>query len=281
MLKLGPVVIPTSMVTGLLALILGVFVFWKRSREEYFQEVEVLDLVIEALGWGLIGGRLVYILVNFGDFGINVWYWVGIWAHPGLAWPGMLVGGLVAYVRFCRQKRWNVFKSLDLAVIGLAMAQMWLSLGGFFSGTGMGRVTRFVGGVRFPELFEKRHPVSLYGAGVWLVVFGYLWWVEGRYRKFGWYQKSKGDARPGFLFFCYLVVFGVWGVISGLLSEPRWIVWGLDVSIGLKLLVGVIGALGLYARSGLSVKTGMDELWGNWQTEKEKRKKQKGKGFGR
>lgn len=260
LVSIGPARISSYGVMAVLAFFLGTFVFWKRSREEYFPEDEVVDLVLVSLLWAEILGRVLYIAINFGDFGLNFYYWIAIWKFPGSIWEGALIGGLVSFIKIGTKKKWNVFKSLDLASIGLSLAHGLMSLGLFLSGSGIGKTTSLFWGMIVAGSFEKRHPVNLYSSIIWFGVFMFLWWVEGKYRRFVWYQKSKGDAKPGFLFFCYLITIGLAGLIYETFSESQVFFWGINIEVVVRLVVLLTGVVGLYLRSGLSVKTGADEL---------------------
>jgi len=259
-LRIGPVSIHSFGVLMMLAFVLATFVFWKRAREEYLDEGEAIDLVFTGVFWALLVARLMYVLVNFGDFGLNVLEWLAFWQKPGLVWEGLMLGGLVAVIKFVRQKKWNLFKVLDLMVIGLALAHSLLHLGLFLSGSNVGTATQLPWGVRFPGVFEQRHPVGVYGFMLWMNMFFLLWWLEGRYRKFIWYQRSKGDAREGFLTFVYVIALGVIGLVLEIVSESSVRVGGVPVDLLERIGLIVGGTLGLYLRSGLSFSQELEEF---------------------
>jgi len=246
----GPIVIHSFGVVLVVAFLLSSFAFWQKAREENYDEEEVFDLILAGSFWALLGSRLFYILLHFDDFGLNLWYWVSVWSRPGFFWLGLVVGGLAFTVRYARQRRWDTFEILDLLVVGVSLGQALTHFGLFLSGAGVGRVTSLPWGMVFPGLFEKRHPVGLYGFVAWLLVFLLLWWLEGKYRRFDWYQKFKGDARPGFVAFSYLIVAGGVGLGLALLSEPEYVYLGVDMEAVTRAVLIVAGLLGIYMRSG-------------------------------
>jgi phosphatidylglycerol:prolipoprotein diacylglycerol transferase len=244
-----------------LALIIGSFVFWKKGREEHYDENELLDLTLMSVLWGLVGARLAHILFHFEDFGLNVLYWVSFWSRPGLHWFGLFLAGLVFFVRFCQKNKWNVYETLDLAVIGIALSQAVVHIGMFLGGSGIGKVTNLPIGYHFAGIFERRHPIGVYGGILWFLVFLFLWWVEGKYRRFEWYQRYKGDSKPGFLVFSYVIALGLVGAILTVLSESVTVVFGLNVDLALRISLLIVGILGLVSRSGIGGKIGLDELF--------------------
>lgn len=250
LVSFGPISIHSYGVVALTAFVLAGFVFWKRAREEHYDEEEVLDVTLYSVFWAIVGARLVYVLINFGDFGLNILYWLSLWSKPGTVWIGFLGAGFLAFWRQCKNRKWNLYKSLDLAVIGVSLGQALVSFGLFLEG-GVGKVTSLPIGVRFEGLYENRHPVGLYGFVIWLLAFVFLWWVEGKYRRFDWYQRYRGDALPGFLFYSYLIFLGGSGFVLELLSEPAYVIGGVNVEVALAAFFVVIGMLGIYLRSGL------------------------------
>lgn len=249
--SIGPIEVSSYGVMLVLAFVLGSYVFWQKAREEHYDEEEVFDLILMSVLWSVFGARLAYILINFDDFGLNLYYWVAVWYKPGFFWIGALVGSVGAVMRFVKKRGWDLFEVLDLGVIGVSLGQALINLGIFLSGGSVGRVTSLVVGVNFPGLFEKRHPVGLYGLIAWLAVFGLLWWLEGKYRKFEWYQLHKGNARPGFLSFTYLTLLGLVGFGLGLVSQPSHVVGGINVGLIVRWLLIFVGIGGILVRSGV------------------------------
>lgn len=245
---------------SVLALFLGSFAFWKKGREEHYDEHELIDLSIISILWAIIGARIVYILIHFDQFGLNFLYWLSFWSKPGFHWGGLFGVGLIFFLRYCRKRKWNIYSTLDLAVIGVALSQSLVNLGVFLSASAVGATTTTVLGVAFPGSFEKRHPVGLYAALLWLLVFLLLYWLEGKYRRFIWYQKYKGDALPGFLFFVYVISFGLIGGLISLLSETSMVYSGINIDFSLRMVLVLFGFFGIFFRSGLVTRLGYDGL---------------------
>ena len=263
----GPVVVHSFGVLVVLALVFGSFVFWRKAREENYDENEIFDLVLGASFWALIGGRIAYILTKFDDFGLNAIFWLSIWSKPGFYWPGIFLGLMIYTISFAKEKKWDILEVLDLAVIGASFAQALIHLGLFLSGSGVGKVTSLPVGIVFPGLFEKRHPVGLYGFILWCFGYVLIAWLENKYRRFEWYQKFKGDARSGFVTFSYAILAGVIRLMLSFVSEPNLVVSGIDMEIVMRLLLIVAGVIGIYRQSGLGTNI-------KWRGKKKVQKKE-------
>lgn len=243
-----------------MAILFASFAFWKKAREEHYEEEQVIDMILLTLLFGLVGARLVHIILNFGEFGLNIFYYLSLFSKPGYSWIGFYLGALYVLVRQSNLHKYDIFKTLDMAVIGLSLAKALLNLAVFLSGSAQGLVTKLPVGVVFPNTYEPRHPLGLYGFLLWLVVFVILWKLEGKYRRFVWYQKYKGDSLPGFLFFAYLIASGIIGSALSLLSQSNNFVLGINIDLMFRLSILLIGLISLLARSGLGAKLGLDNI---------------------
>lgn len=259
--SIGPIVIRTFSLVLILTFIACTFIFWRKAKEEHYDENEIFDMALLSIFWGIIGARLSYILLNISDFGINVVYWFSMWSKPGLHWFGLLAAGLVFVVYYSSKNKWDVLETLDISVISVSLAHALLNMGLFLNGGSIGKQTNLPIGMTFPNTFDTRHPLGLYGFLLWTLLFVFLFWVEGKYRRFEWYQRFKGDARPGFLFFVYLIGLGFIGLLLTLLSESSNVILGLDINIMLRVSILLVGIFGLITRSGIGARLGIDDLF--------------------
>lgn len=152
----------------------------------------------------LVGARLGHVLFY------ENWLWTAplkvfaIW-EGGLASHGAVVGILLAlfvfYKRFGKRYDMSFWGVIDLTVIPIAVAAVFIRLGNFVNQEIVGTVTSKPWGVVFghPVGFQglfPRHPVQLYEALAYLATFCILWPKRG----------LRGSGRLTGLFF--LLVFG-------------------------------------------------------------------------
>lgn len=162
------------MVAGFLAAL-----FFTRRRNKKLNvttDENVTDLILWLLVGGVIGARLVYVLLH-----LSVYL-----QHPGsifnlreggLAWHGGLLFGIAALWIFAKIKKINAAELLDLmapaVLIGLAFGR----IGCFLNGCCAGNETHSGCGIVFPEngLGQPQYPTQLYelvldAAAAWLLV---------------------------------------------------------------------------------------------------------------
>lgn len=196
---IGTFSLKTITVFFLVALFISAFIFWKKGKEEHYNEFELMDVFFQALVAGLVAGRIGYVVHYFPTIGFNVLSWFDIFTYPGIhGLSALLVAGLTLY-RVAKKKKWDAFEILDFWVISLAYGLSVIFLGLFFDGTYYGYETQLPIGVLFPGLFTKHHPLQIYVSLLFFISAFYLSKVEYRYRTFEWYRAGKKAAQTGFL----------------------------------------------------------------------------------
>lgn len=161
----------------------GIFIFWKSAVKEDYDPEEAIDIAAASLFGGLVGARLVWVMMHFNDFGTNFVKWVLVNRFSGLDfWGGvfgaLIIGGLVA-----NRKKWKLLKTLDIAGAPLLFGAIWVWLGHFFNGSAYGIPTNWGIGVLAPGLVGTRHPVQLYVV-VMIILAALFFKIFSRKRRF-------------------------------------------------------------------------------------------------
>ena len=97
---------------------LGIYLWFRRARERLgFSLAEVYDITLSLAVGVLLGGRIVEIVFDEGDYyRTNLLqmpaYWLG-----GIATHGLLLGGTLGTLIFCRRKKKSFFRVADELVI--------------------------------------------------------------------------------------------------------------------------------------------------------------------
>ena len=112
---------------------LASFFIYKRAEKFGLNKDKILDFLIIILVAGILGGRLLYVLLNFGYYA----------ARP-LEIPNLSKGGLVLYggfmtalaaaAAFLKKERLNFWAVVDLVAPYLALGQAFGRIGCFFNG---------------------------------------------------------------------------------------------------------------------------------------------------
>lgn len=140
----------------------GVFISWKSAVKDDNDPEEAIDIAVASLLGGILGARLVWILIHFNDFGTNFIKWILINRFSGLDFWGGIFGAIILGGFVARRKKWKLLRTLDLAAVPLLFGSIWVWLGHFFNGSAYGAQTDWFVGMLAPGLVGKRHPVQLY-----------------------------------------------------------------------------------------------------------------------
>ncbi|MCA9369773.1 MAG: prolipoprotein diacylglyceryl transferase [Pseudomonadales bacterium] len=229
---------------------LMLFLFWRKGRAEHLSEYAVFDVLLLALLGGLLLGRLVFIVVQYPSFQLDVGKWLNVLGSPGMHSVGFIAGMSYVLYRQALKRKWDAFEVLDFLSIALSFTLSFLYVGLFFDGAGHGRATTLPIGIRLPESVDAYHPRQLYVSLGFLLIGIFLTRVEYRYRTFSWYRSSKNTAKTGFLFSCFLLFAGSLLFLASLTqNQLGTLPYGNYV---LYLLLAASGAVLLWRRSGSS-----------------------------
>jgi phosphatidylglycerol:prolipoprotein diacylglycerol transferase len=242
-------------VFSVLAFLAGLFLIWRRGKEEGLDEETVLDTAFLGLLMGLVVGRAIFIMEHWPDFGSEIGRWIDLRHFGGFSFFGAALGAWVVLFFTSREKKWNFWSVSDLAVFGLIGAQILVRIGQFLDGSYLGIPTELPLGLPFSGAEGKRFPVQLAEIGFLLLVYFWLKRLEKQYRSFVWYQDKRGETRPGFLTLTYGLVYGLFRFALAFF-QPASVYW-----VGLALgqwvsLAAVAVCLGLFFE-----RMGKGEKW--------------------
>lgn len=240
-------------------IILGVFVAGflghRRLRARGAQNLEVIDIALWAVPFGIVGGRIVHVLTHFNDY-------FGATADPTAAfriWEGGLAiygaigfGAIGAYIG-SRLSKVNFLAFADAIAPGLLLAQAIGRLGNYFNQELFGAPTDLPWGLEIDN--ADAIPLGLPVGTVFHPTFAYeaLFSVAGALVLL-WLDR-KYALRSGRLFAVYLIWYsGCRYIIEGLRIDPSEIFFGLRTFQWFALAGIVTGLAILYFQT--YVKTG-------------------------
>lgn len=203
LVRLGPFNLASGGLLLLLALVLGSTLMERAARRRGGAALadQASSSSLPALMGAVIGGRLWYGLLNWDLYSANPALFIAP-RVADLAWPGALLGGLLAGWLWGRWRRFDTVAVAGAAALGLLPAQALASAGLLLSGDAFGLPTTLPWGV--PLFGTSRHPTQLYLALTALLGYTALLWLARR------------PVPPGALFVAYLGVQG----LTLLLLEP-------------------------------------------------------------
>ena len=106
--SIGPITIYWYSVTMLLAVLTGIYLATKESKNQGMSSF-ISDLTTYIIIFGIIGARLYYVIFNFDSYKNNLLSMFKIW-EGGIAIYGAIIGGFIAIVYLA---------SLDIASLRL------------------------------------------------------------------------------------------------------------------------------------------------------------------
>jgi phosphatidylglycerol:prolipoprotein diacylglycerol transferase len=179
LLEIGPLRLSSGGLALLAALVIWNWRFERIAarRSGSIVQAQAGALAIPMLAGAVIGGRVTYGLFNLDFYG----------AMPGLflafrigdlAWPGAMLGAILAGWAFCRWRRFDPLPLADAAALALPAALTVGYAGALLSGEAFGLATSLPWGV--PLFGAMRHPTQLYAAGAALLVGALLTLIERR-----------------------------------------------------------------------------------------------------
>ncbi len=193
----------------------------------------LVDLICLSVLGGIIGGRLVYVLLHGESFTRSPLDALAIW-QGGLVWYGGLLGGLLTAWWYVRAKRLVWWRVADQVAPFLALGHAVGRIGCFLNGCCYGKPTDAWCGVVFPGDPHAVIPTQLFEAlGLWA-----LYLVLRRL------QRPEVLRRPGRLSGVYCIGYAVLRFLIEYVRGDQTIAWaGLTlqqlISLGV-LFVGVI-----------------------------------------
>ena len=153
--KIGPITIRSYGVLVALAFFVGFYLLYKEAKRRNFYADKILDLELLILLSGIIGARILHVLVNFDFYKSNLLEIFFIW-EGGLAFYGGLILAIAASYVFILKNRLPLWKTADFIIPYIALGQS------------IGRIGCFLNGCCFGK---EGHPVQLYASLALLGIF--------------------------------------------------------------------------------------------------------------
>jgi len=221
LLSIGRVNVYTHGFMIALGAVLGGLVIYFLAKKDNLNIAILFDLIAYSLLGGLVGARLLYIVLYPSQFN-GFWDMLAIWYGGLVSFGGLAVGLFIAWL-FLKAKREPVYKWFDIGIIGLLGGWAIGRIGCLLNGDSLGIISASKIAIwgRLPtQLFES----------IWsLVVAGICFWLLA---------KKKALLPDGVIFWFGLGSYALGRfVIDFFLDENK---------IFLSLRPGQIGSLALF-----------------------------------
>lgn len=194
-----------------LALMLGILISYFIAKYRRQRPEEVINLTPLIVIFGVIGARLLHVIVNWPYYSQNLSY-IFAFRRGGLAIQGALLGGVIALIFFCRIRKLNFWLWTDILAPSLILGQAIGRWGNFFNQEAFGLPTSQKWGVYIdpanrPSSYANSQyfmPTFFYEFLANIMLFALLLLLHRQYSK-------HPDRFPYGLIFCtYLGIYSVY-----------------------------------------------------------------------
>ena len=195
----------------------------------------LFNLAMFVLIFGWMGGKLLFIIVEFKEFFKSP---LAVLGSEGFVVYGGIISGLITILVYCRMKKIDTFRYIDVIVAGVAINQGFGRIGCFLAGCCYGRPTTSRIGVVFPEgcmapAGVKLIPTQLISAAADFLMFIILFAILNS-------KKYKKGVPVG----VYLTGYAIGrSIIECFRSDARGAVGSLSTSQFISIFVGLAGII--------------------------------------
>ncbi|MFH1577611.1 MAG: prolipoprotein diacylglyceryl transferase [Candidatus Omnitrophota bacterium] len=174
---------------------MAAFLLTRQAKKQGFNPELIYNLCFIAFFSGIIGARILYIILNF-DYYLDNPFEVFMLNRGGLVWFGGFILASLSCVIYLKHKQLDIYKILDLAIPYVALGQAIGRIGCFLNGCCFGNeVLR--GGLYFPVHHRTLIPVQLYSSLFLLGIYITLRILQGR------------TQRKGEIFYFYIFLYSL------------------------------------------------------------------------
>lgn len=210
------------------AVLIGMY----RAKKKGMSQEAVLDIAIFGILFGFLGGKILYVIVEWKRFIEHPWSVLG--SSGFVVYGGIIAGVLAGYI-YSRIKKISFLKYFDLIMPEISIAQGFGRIGCFLAGCCYGAQTDSWLGVVFPEgslapSGVKLLPTQLFmSAGDFLIAIALILYS----------RKNKVDGNVGA---GYLILYGIGRfVIEFFRNDSRGSVGALSTSQFISIFIVIIG----------------------------------------
>ncbi len=125
-----------------LGFLIGSSIFYFEAKKQKLSEELITNLIFYIVIFSLLGARLYYVIFNLSYYLSNPLKIFAVW-EGGLAIHGGIVAALFFLIYYCRKHNINIYKLVDIIVLGLIIGQAIGRWGNFFNQEAYGKITTY------------------------------------------------------------------------------------------------------------------------------------------
>lgn len=221
-----------------LGIFIGMFIAYYNSNKLNLDFEKIIDGFLVAFPCAIVGARAYYVFFEFDNFKNNIWSVFNL-RTGGLAIHGGLIGALIGTIIYCKLKKIEMMKYLDVVAPSLILAQAIGRWGNFMNGEAHGDVVSYEFISKFPEFIQKGmyldghyyNPTFLYESMWNLIIFLILMIIL---------HKKKSNEN-GVVIASYAVLYSVGRLFIESLRTDSLMIGNIRIAQFMSILGVVIG----------------------------------------
>jgi phosphatidylglycerol:prolipoprotein diacylglycerol transferase len=188
---IGPLTLHTYGVLLAIAFIVGLWIASRQAKAASLDSARVTDMAVYVLIAGLVGAKLLLVVVEWGYYARNPRELLSILQSGGVFYGGLMAAFPVAWW-YAKKHALPPWKTADVLAPAVVLGQAVGRLGCFAAGCCYGKPTEVPWAVTFHDTYAARtvgtpldtplHPTQLYEAAATLAIFAILMWLAPRKR---------------------------------------------------------------------------------------------------
>ena len=241
-LSIGSIQIYWYSVIILIAIFVAASIVYYEMKKQGVTGDDFTDLFFNTVLFGIIGARIYYVLFNLSYYLENPIEMFEIW-NGGLAIHGALIAGIIYVYLFCRKKKLNTLKILDMIVVGVIIGQSIGRWGNFFNQEAYGSAVslNFLKSLHLPQfIIDKMYihgtyyqPTFLYESIGCVLGFLIIFFVIRKFQK-----------KQGIQFFSYFIWYGIIRFFIESFRTDSLYVFGLKTAQLVSIAFVIVGMIG-------------------------------------
>ncbi|MDU1006740.1 prolipoprotein diacylglyceryl transferase [Clostridium butyricum] len=221
-----------------LGIFIGMFIAYYNSNKLNLDFEKIIDGFLVAFPCAIVGARAYYVFFEFDNFKNNIWSVFNL-RTGGLAIHGGLIGALIGTIIYCKFKKIEMMKYLDVVAPSLILAQAIGRWGNFMNGEAHGDVVSYEFISKFPEFIQKGmyldghyyNPTFLYESMWNLIIFLILMIIL---------HKKKSNEN-GVVIASYAVLYSVGRLFIESLRTDSLMIGNIRIAQFMSILGVIIG----------------------------------------
>ncbi|MGG7199624.1 prolipoprotein diacylglyceryl transferase [Clostridium butyricum] len=221
-----------------LGIFIGMFIAYYNSKKLNLDFEKIIDGFLVAFPCAIVGARAYYVFFEFDNFKNNIWSIFNL-RTGGLAIHGGLIGALIGTIIYCKFKKIEMMKYLDVVAPSLILAQAIGRWGNFMNGEAHGDVVSYEFISKFPEFIQKGmyldghyyNPTFLYESMWNLIIFLILMIIL---------HKKKSNEN-GVVIASYAVLYSIGRLFIESLRTDSLMIGNIRIAQFMSILGVVIG----------------------------------------